>query len=525
MSLVGNLEDLGFGDILQIVSLSGKSGVFRVHDGARNVKIIFRSGQVISAFTNFEDQDLCRGLLDRSEISEQIASAAVRRFREGEGKLGIMECLLEAGAPASAVEEAVLREIQQVVFGIFAWKEGDFSFELKDIEEDLHKVLSNPQGVVHRRGMDPQFLAMEGARLTDEARRTTPGEPRVKEESGAGDAGLEDPGGGCPREAAGEISLTGGMDESDPIAASVPADAPGTRVIEGPLEAVFAPVSVDYFDPGEIPEEGAPREEETSTTGSPEPFPPASADESPVRDEPGEGPVILEEDEQKILQLVGGARAAGEDPERRESAVPMVDLRRALLPDIEEPERGRGSARGEPQDGTEGLSILRSLLCELSNPIAGGQIALLILRFAAEVMNRAVLFMANDTEVVGLGQFGIEDPEANPGRLVRRIQIPLGEPSVFHDVVAKRSILRGPLEENAWNARLLAHLGGGRPVDAFVAPVVAGESVVVVLYGDNLPESKPIKNSEALEIFLTQAGLAFEKAILERRIREMSTGQ
>jgi hypothetical protein len=133
--------------------------------------------------------------------------------------------------------------------------------------------------------------------------------------------------------------------------------------------------------------------------------------------------------------------------------------------------------------------------------------------------------MVNETEVVGLGQFGIEDPEAKPDRLVRRIQIPLDEPSVFHDVVAKRSILRGPLEENAWNARLLEHLGGGRPVDAFVAAVVAGESVVAVLYGDNLPERKPIKNPEALEIFLTQAGLAFEKAILERRIREMSTGQ
>lgn len=492
MSLVGNLEDLGFGDILQIVSLSRKSGVFLVHDGARKAKIIFRGGQVISAFTNFEGQDLCRRLQDRGEISERMASAAIRRFREREGKLGMMECLIEGGAPAAAVEAAVLREIQQVVFGIFAWKEGEFSFELKNIDEDLRKTLSNPHRVVHPHGIDPQFLAMEEARLTDEARRARPEEPLAQEESGARDAGFEAPVGGAPTE---------------------------------PLEAAFAPVTVDYFDPGENPEEDSPREAESSTTRSPELLPPASAAESPASDEAGEGPVIFVEDEPKILQRVTDARAAGEDSGGRKGAGPMVDLRRVLLPGIEGRDGGTGSAGNEPQDGTGGLSILRSLLCELSNPIAGGQIALLILRFAAEVMNRAVLFMANDTEVVGLGQFGIEDVEANPDRLVRRIQISLGEPSVFHDVVAKRSILRGPLEENAWNARLLAHLGGGRPVDAFVAAIVAGESVVAVLYGDNLPERKPIKNSEALEIFLTQAGLAFEKAILERRIREMSTGQ
>jgi len=42
--------------------------------------------------------------------------------------------------------------------------------------------------------------------------------------------------------------------------------------------------------------------------------------------------------------------------------------------------------------------------------------------------------------------------------------------------------------------------------------------VVAVLYGDNLPDEKPIGDTEALEIFLSQAGLAMEKALLERRM-------
>ena len=45
--------------------------------------------------------------------------------------------------------------------------------------------------------------------------------------------------------------------------------------------------------------------------------------------------------------------------------------------------------------------------------------------------------------------------------------------------------------------------------------------IPAVLYGDNIPEDKEIGDTESLEIFLAQAGLAMEKALLERRLREL----
>ena len=52
----------------------------------------------------------------------------------------------------------------------------------------------------------------------------------------------------------------------------------------------------------------------------------------------------------------------------------------------------------------------------------------------------------------------------------------------------------------------------------FIGPLISEGRVVAVLYGDNLPENKPIGDTETLEIFLSQAGLAMEKALLERRM-------
>jgi len=45
--------------------------------------------------------------------------------------------------------------------------------------------------------------------------------------------------------------------------------------------------------------------------------------------------------------------------------------------------------------------------------------------------------------------------------------------------------------------------------------------VAAMLYCDNMPAGEPIAETEGLEIFISQAGLAFEKALLQRRLQEM----
>ena len=73
-----------------------------------------------------------------------------------------------------------------------------------------------------------------------------------------------------------------------------------------------------------------------------------------------------------------------------------------------------------------------------------------------------------------------------------------------------------------WTRYLLGKLGDCVPTELFVGPIVSEGKVVALLYGDNLPGDKPIGDTEALEIFLSQAGLAMEKAILERKLKGRS---
>lgn len=167
------------------------------------------------------------------------------------------------------------------------------------------------------------------------------------------------------------------------------------------------------------------------------------------------------------------------------------------------------------------LSSLKAMVTELRFPSAASEITLLILRYASDVVNRGVLFMVKKDEIVGLGQFGIDIKDVSPDQKVRNIRIPTGEPSIFSIVLENRQTYKGEMEDDKWNNYLISEIGGVKPFEVFVIPLISEEKIIAVLYGDNLPEMKPIGDIEGLEIFINQAGLAMEKALLERKILEL----
>lgn len=186
-----------------------------------------------------------------------------------------------------------------------------------------------------------------------------------------------------------------------------------------------------------------------------------------------------------------------------------------------EPAKEEFRTRIETESPQRELSTLRSMFDELRFPTATSEVTLLILRYASEVVNRAVLFMVKKDEVRGLGQFGIELKGRSADQVVRSIKVPLNKPSLFLTVIENRRSYLGPLESNECNSYLANELGGMQPDMALAIPLIVDGKVALVVYGDNLPDRHPIKGVDTLEIFMNQAGMALEKALLEKRIAEL----
>ena len=417
MSLVGNLEDLGLGDILQIVSLSRKSGELLLRGPNREGRIIFKNGQVNRAVStdfreNIGDLLVRRGIVDIDVIKQ---AAELQRTVYPDQRLGTI-ITEKHGVPKETIDTLVKEQIEKIVYSFFSWNEGTFVFDLGDSNEEAATSFDPLQFMLDQ-GINPQWLAMEGSRILDERRH------RGESLDIVGDEPLLD------------------------------------------VASIFAPVAAS-----------------------------SSAKDSP--------PPKLSSDSKNFLRTdPAGTFNLG------------AELRLELGED-------NPAQRGDKGPETPGLHLLRGMLQELNNPALGGGIILLVLRFASELMNRAVIFLVKEYEIVGLGQFGMEAIGGiSADERVRRMRVPRNADSVFEQVLQSWTPLKTVTGSGEWDRYLVEELGSGVATEIFVGPIISEGKVVAILYGDNAPQKRAIGDTESLEIFLSQAGLAMEKALLERRLR------
>ena len=171
MSLIGSLEDLNLGDILQIIYLSQKSGALVIRSEAGEGRISFREGLVCGGVVKGGPTDLRGLLVDGGLIGEtefdSVADACEQAAALGPG-------LVERELISAERLESLLSEsIEAAVAAMFQWSTGEFSFDLmRDSEGEEYELLL-------ARGINPQFLAMERVRLEDESDRGAGDEPEI----------------------------------------------------------------------------------------------------------------------------------------------------------------------------------------------------------------------------------------------------------------------------------------------------------------------------------------------------------
>ena len=169
MSLEGNLEELGLGEILQIVSLSKKTGVLSLSNRGKDGSVFFRQGQVVRAASSSYQQSLGEVLIQRAAVDMAVLRKALALQQENGFRelLGVI-LVKNFGVSQEIIEEVVREQIENVVFSLFNWTEGAFKFEVLSTVETVDGTAMDPLQFMLDQGLNPQFLAMEGTRILDE---------------------------------------------------------------------------------------------------------------------------------------------------------------------------------------------------------------------------------------------------------------------------------------------------------------------------------------------------------------------
>lgn len=164
MSLIGSLEDLSLGDILQILSLSQKSGLLVLRTDEGEGRIALRGGLVSGAATKCGPNDLRDVLVAGGFVAETDFDAAEATADFGDQSL--VELLVAAEVVTAEKLDALRRQaVENAVIAMFGWTAGDFSFDSRGVPtpEDPQLVLDV--------GINAQYLAMEAVRRDDESDR------------------------------------------------------------------------------------------------------------------------------------------------------------------------------------------------------------------------------------------------------------------------------------------------------------------------------------------------------------------
>lgn len=161
MAIEGPLQDIGIHDVFQLLDLARKSGRLAVRSPARGNegRVYFDKGAVVHATMRDNPHTLGALLKKAGKITDRELDAAAELQRNDDRRL-LGEILVTQGfVTRRDVDRYMRQQIESVVFDLFSWNEGTFTFA--DGKDDAVRVDAEVRVSI-------ESLLMEGARRIDE---------------------------------------------------------------------------------------------------------------------------------------------------------------------------------------------------------------------------------------------------------------------------------------------------------------------------------------------------------------------
>jgi hypothetical protein len=214
-----------------------------------------------------------------------------------------------------------------------------------------------------------------------------------------------------------------------------------------------------------------------------------------------------------------------EEPTREDQVsleISQEDLE--LFPSLRTEAAGKPGAplrlHGRPPDQIDPAdheSRLRSASMALQNAEMREDIADALLSFCAPILRRRMLLAVRKDTVIG---WRAEGDDVEPAA-IRKISIPLSEPSVFLGLTQGTEFWLGALPDLPGNRELIRGIGGTQPSESVILPLIVRTKTVCFLYGDNVDDSVTGLPISHLRRLVAKASLAFQVYILKSKIRNL----
>ncbi|MFC1475292.1 DUF4388 domain-containing protein [Candidatus Zixiibacteriota bacterium] len=158
MSLAGNLKTVSFPDILQLLATGKKTGILEVKTSTRQKEVAFKNGNIIYASSVNTTEDLLGNmLLHRGKITKTDLDRAITLHKQTGRQLGTTLIDMNLFSKED-ISECLKLQIEEIVYNLFSWQEGDFFFHEGDAPKNAPFLIE----------LSTMNVIMEGTRRIDE---------------------------------------------------------------------------------------------------------------------------------------------------------------------------------------------------------------------------------------------------------------------------------------------------------------------------------------------------------------------
>jgi hypothetical protein len=430
-------------------------------------------------------------------VNDETLALALAEQEKNVPRRSLGRILIDGGfLGEEEMRSAIKSQVEGCVIELAAWKVGSFEFVLNEIEP-VDDIFFYPGDLVPEIDLNTQVVLLEAARIFDERSKNN-----------------------FPESGATPVAKVQSERASDahpvPPATPTPEGAPYIQIVSGDdllTERLRAALAHDPLRLVRVPLREA---------GSPP---------------PGEVPPIVVLDLRSRLSLDSVRTLRRARP--RTPLVAVVDSTTvssdvyragaiaALPPDAEVlstflrhlpqncgdlPRAGVRRGRSEPR-----LAKLRRIFSDLRNGAMSSTIALSLMTVIAESLERAVLFLVQGESLVVLGAFGYGGNREPLSRRTRGHRLSIRDENAVTRCLADARARVVPFAEAALPGDFAELLGPPRTGQAAFFPVMGGQRVIAVIYGDNAASNRAIEEIDILELAMMQVGLAFENELLRRK--------
>jgi hypothetical protein len=478
--IAGNLVDVAFPDLLQLLHMSGRSGTLYFERGTEKAFISFHHGRIASAWCP-TSISVARVLEERGRVSSgDLAKARAIHDSDTEGRTLGQVLLSIAAVRRDDLRDAVARKIEHTVYELISWRRGTFKFVVEEVRFDEELTFA-PRDIVPQVDLDTQVVLMEALRLADSAgpesrpsltmmaRRATAAVPIPQRiDVATGDATL--------------FQALGPVLEQ--LATVRPAPWSEAGMLEGEAAAVvIADVRGDARAVQRIVE---------------------------LLKERPELPVVAIADRPETTRAAYTVGAVAVTPADPAAVV-------ACCAGVMKLAGGPARATADAVLFTR-VTRLRELQQDIRAGLASTKLSVNVMALFASIAERGILFAVRRETLVALTAYGRAADGSRLADVTRGLSLVLESDGPF--AVSFQSGASVPLDWDRDQIPDAVAAIAGRPAagHGLMVPVIGARRSIAVIYTDNGTRPDPIQDVPILELACGLFGLAIENEILRRQV-------